>query len=448
MSSENTTTTNEENTMEECVICCNTYDKSEYNFHCNSCKIDTCITCIKKYIMESNNDPNCIQCRNFIPYDIFMDITTDKWRWNTYKKHREDVLWEREQSKMPATVGYLESISETTKLQEELNKLVIQRNEINEKIDELQNRIRTIKNQNGDDETIKNRFKWTQSCPTPNCRGFLNSKYECPLCENHFCKECLENLGDGSVTHECNPDMVETMKEIKKTSKPCPTCGEFISKISGCDQMFCTCCGTAFSWNTGQKEKGIIHNPHAFHWFKNNPEKEEEYRNGLHNPCNDDDDFVPDVRSITQLKVNTKIIEILLSFTQNIFNFMNDINPDIINYLQNEDTNRDLRVRYLKNEIDETKFKSLIHARDKKRHYWQQIHPILLSTFEMFGQYSKNIVKGTKKEGEIIQIINLMGDYRQTINYHLEMICLDFKYSKPIQIVDSLRIENLKIPKI
>jgi hypothetical protein len=78
-----------------------------------------------------------------------------------------------------------------------------------------------------------------------------------------------------TVAKSCEPDEESkwfsyTIKMIQKESKPCPNCNEFISKISGCDQMFCVHCGTAFSWKTGQVERGTIHNPHAHQYFQKN----------------------------------------------------------------------------------------------------------------------------------------------------------------------------------
>ena len=46
-------------------------------------------------------------------------------------------------------------------------------------------------------------------------------------------------------------------------AKPCPRCTALISKVSGCDQMFCTQCHTTYSWITGQVTKGPVHNPYA-----------------------------------------------------------------------------------------------------------------------------------------------------------------------------------------
>jgi hypothetical protein len=41
-----------------------------------------------------------------------------------------------------------------------------------------------------------------------------------------------------------------------------------ISKIDGCDQMWCISCHTPFSWTSGQAiTRGIVHNPHYFQWL-------------------------------------------------------------------------------------------------------------------------------------------------------------------------------------
>ena len=53
---------------------------------------------------------------------------------------------------------------------------------------------------------------------------------------------------------------------IKKETKPCPSCATPIFKIQGCDQMWCTQCHIAFSWRTGMRVNGVIHNPHFYQW--------------------------------------------------------------------------------------------------------------------------------------------------------------------------------------
>jgi len=73
---------------------------------------------------------------------------------------------------------------------------------------------------------------------------------------------------DRDVAHTCTPEALATAALIRKDTKPCPTCGEMISKIDGCDQMFCTSCHKPFSWTTGQSiTRGVIHNPHYFQWL-------------------------------------------------------------------------------------------------------------------------------------------------------------------------------------
>jgi hypothetical protein len=89
--------------------------------------------------------------------------------------------------------------------------------------------------------------------------------YKCGVCAKQFCSKCREpKAADEEDTHTCDPALVATIKAILVDSRPCPTCGTAISRVSGCDQMFCTQCDTAFSYTTGKVVTGVIHNPHYF----------------------------------------------------------------------------------------------------------------------------------------------------------------------------------------
>ena len=81
------------------------------------------------------------------------------------------------------------------------------------------------------------------------------------------CPHCFEVLGkEKNCGHVCDPNNVESANMIKKETKSCPSCATPIFKIQGCDQMWCTQCHIAFSWRTGMRVNGVIHNPHFYQW--------------------------------------------------------------------------------------------------------------------------------------------------------------------------------------
>jgi hypothetical protein len=112
------------------------------------------------------------------------------------------------------------------------------------------------------------RREFIMKCPAEDCRGFLSTAYKCGTCAKQTCSKCMVVLGEGD--HICKKEDVETAKEIKDTTRPCPKCGTRIFKTEGCDQMFCTMrdCNTAFSWTTGKIETGRVHNPHYYEWLR------------------------------------------------------------------------------------------------------------------------------------------------------------------------------------
>lgn len=101
----------------------------------------------------------------------------------------------------------------------------------------------------------------------PKCPGIIKDGI-CIECEKSFCIKCKELLHD----NECNPEQLQFIKSIQNTSKQCPNCRVWIERVSGCDQMWCTQCHIAFSWNTGKRVFEPIHNPHYFEHNRARPQ--------------------------------------------------------------------------------------------------------------------------------------------------------------------------------
>ena len=131
-------------------------------------------------------------------------------------------------------------------------------------------------------------YAYVCPCPKDSCRGMINkTNFQCAVCKVVVCERCYDILGEGEKgsekekgsenpgrkslkNHKCDPSALKTVKLIKKSTRPCPSCATPIYKISGCDQMFCTECKTPFRWRSGIIETGVIHNPHALEWLRKN----------------------------------------------------------------------------------------------------------------------------------------------------------------------------------
>jgi hypothetical protein len=115
-------------------------------------------------------------------------------------------------------------------------------------------------------EEVKEKREFIMNCQSAGCKGFLSTKYKCGLCEKYTCSSCLLVKEEG---HVCNADDISTVRMIREETKPCPKCSTRISKIDGCDQMWCVECKTAFSWKSGHIVNGTIHNPHYYDFLRN-----------------------------------------------------------------------------------------------------------------------------------------------------------------------------------
>lgn len=268
--------------MSECPICVEKYNKVlRKEITCFNCQKSCCSSCIRKYILQSSTEAKCLHCNIQWDRRFMVNNLTRKFCDKDYRQHRLEILYQRNKCLIPRICNiynirkevndidkkkqeYYRELEETTRrIYEKIGKLDDERNIHYSKIRRMENEF--ITNRVLTEEERKE-SSFNRPCITENCLGFLNNKGNCPVCKNKTCLKCnidITNLEE----HECKEEDIQQWECIKKTTRPCPSCRVRIFKITGCDQMWCTHCNTAFSWKNGTIETGVVHNPHYFDWL-------------------------------------------------------------------------------------------------------------------------------------------------------------------------------------
>jgi hypothetical protein len=253
-----------------CNICADTYNKStRVCIACPYCSYEVCRTCCETYILSEPNprcmNPDCYKewSRKFLRDNFTLVFLTKR-----YRPHMEEVLFDKEKALLPNTQPLIEEKNRKKRIREQIQEVEREMSQLFMKKNALE-----ADYHNRQEPAKRERSAFVRQCPAEGCRGFLSTQWKCGICELWTCPECHELKGetrDGE--HTCDPNNVQTAQMLAKDSKPCPSCHSMIFKISGCNQMFCTQCNTAFSWTTGEINRTGIHNPHYFEWLRNNPQ--------------------------------------------------------------------------------------------------------------------------------------------------------------------------------
>ena len=403
-----------------CPICCENYNKSNHKkLICPKpdCCFDCCSTCVKTFILDNSSNPTCMNCKTILSDQYIVDNINRTFYMGEFKKKLGDKLFENEQSKMPETMPFVKQRIEIKKIEKQnvlIKKEIDELNALlNKKKAEMyinNSKIWTITN--GSNKDNQDKYTFIVPCRNNGCKGFLNKKYRCELCDTHTCSKCLEFIGKKDTelynNHECKKENIESAEMIRKDTKPCPKCGTRIYKIDGCDQMWCTECKVAFSWKKGTIVTGTIHNPHYYQWIKNDVNNNN--RNPLDVICGGLQNFTVLRNAVVNLnkqialinsKTNTiknrdhKLVKeinrlfnhliqntIFKGFIYNRYhghsssssNYMNTIPkihqifnhiinyeiPDIVTSIQTLQDNRNLRVNFMLDEITRDSFKTTI----------------------------------------------------------------------------------------
>ena len=260
---------NESKESKECEVCCETFNKSSRSkVKCNHCDLEACKQCVRTYLMDTTSTPHCMGCKNTWERDFTQKMLNKSFYTGDYRKRRKELLFEGEKARFPETMPHVENYKNISRWEEKRKGYQKNLEELNElhyqvrlKINKYNTKISNARSGN----VTKNARQFIKKCPVDDCEGFLSSAWKCGVCSIWVCPKCFEIKGhDKNAEHECNPDDIASAELIKQETRPCPSCGIRIYKIEGCDQMWCTGCHVAFSWRTGLRVNGPIHNPHFY----------------------------------------------------------------------------------------------------------------------------------------------------------------------------------------
>ena len=94
--------------MTDCNICCEKLNNSNRKeVTCVFCDYVICRTCFQRYITETSLDPHCMSCKKDFNHDFVVANCTSAFITKDLKKHRENILLQREKALLPETQPYV-----------------------------------------------------------------------------------------------------------------------------------------------------------------------------------------------------------------------------------------------------------------------------------------------------------------------------------------------------
>ena len=423
----------------ECPFCCDTYtEHRRYKVTCPKCEQVCCSECFKNFFLKGeelqlkcpfecdhNYDPAQLHEINGNNMSFFKKLLSRLTQTNLI--YEESLLLETQiaakHEKDWRAFGEFKK-----KEREEIAKLQALIKMKKENLWRMESNLRNV-----DLKEKKNEYTFVKECAHENCRGNLNTQWKCSLCENYTCPHCHEaKNGRDDPEHVCNEDMVKNLEVLKKESKPCPKCGTAISKIDGCDQMYCISCHTAFSWRRGTIETGYIHNPEYFRYRREN--NLEIARNPADIAGEVDECFDPfenyQNRVYTEMKIrqhvyltgeNRHLIVELFRFAMHITRVDIPMHEDVSDLKK-----RNLRIKYLLGDIDKDKWHTQLKKIIKEKYINTSVRDLLITLRDIVKDIITNIIynfsQGDKAEHNDM-IVEHMKHFKYWYNKQNMALC-------------------------
>jgi len=442
--------------MDTCTVCC---EYTTSYIVCSYCKFQACETCNQKFIEDRPREPLCMNCGKIWSREfVLKNVRHKKW----FFQHIGKYILEQEKMLLPETqeeaslISHIQELSRWIKTlpsqaqlkrkykslgTDGLNKIIEEKRDIHYKAMVAINSVKEKTITYGNIQTTKVRKEnhYIFKCPG-DCRGFIADNYKCGTCKCLVCKKCRVQIDEEGSEHICNEDDIKSSELVSSLTKPCPKCMSPILKSGGCDQMFCVLCHSAFSWDTGEIESGIIHNPHYYEYLSTLTTRDVDIDVIA---CGEIPDALTFMTKVTAVTPSGVFLTKLSQLHRIATHIRYVVSPSWqVNKVKD---NIDIRVQYLLEEIDESTWESKLLYREKKRmkiNAFRDLIQLVMTILDdsvrrIFALDINNIEEWHISSSHIIVEAVSLGKYYQS---SLADICKVYGGAIPIELSNAFRI--------
>lgn len=279
-------------TTTTCSVCVEPFSKARKQVVCAHCNLECCTDCASRYLETSGLTPQCMQCHHLWSHQYIRENFGPSFV-KKMADARKRVLFSEQQALFPHTQEYITLTNRNAQLIEDqdallnlYNKFISYDERLKRSVEMTNERVRLVARINLIENPVRERAGdgadnassftnntaptkvYLKPCSHGNCKGYVSAEdHTCELCSAEYCSECME-VKEAGVDHRCKPEDVATAKMLRKDTKGCPKCATPIHRISGCPDMFCVQCNTAFNWNTLRINERGNSNPHYYQWLR------------------------------------------------------------------------------------------------------------------------------------------------------------------------------------
>ena len=416
---------------DECSICTESYTRYRKMTSCMHCDLKCCTVCASTYVESAGVTHQCMQCHR--PWNH--QYIRENFGSSFIKKManaRKDVLFNEQKMYFPDTQEYVNLKNELRSFHEALNwnQTVYDRvGQINVILSRIENPIRGV-NYPGEDvpagTTVVTKT-YIKPCEKDECKGYVNSENNaCEICKTQYCSKCMEENFEG---HVCKKENILTVTMLRKDTKSCPKCAVLIHRMSGCLDMFCVSCKTAFDWNTMNIHERGNSNPHYYQWLHESSKTS----NGSHIPaCGREINDMFAFNSTNYKKMTKDQQNSVMCVLYGLHHYQRTYNATSFykEYKNTKRLNHSFRVitlksraEYMMNEITKETFQQILLKYHKAIEYNQNIDEIKRNILEFRHSLVQNIAYSTEFEFDVfMQMSKNFAKYINNCVSHLEEV--------------------------